>query len=252
MRLPALVTQNLTCEYHRWGQRVLALDGLNLIVPQGQWLMIAGPNGAGKSTLLRVIAGQVRDYTGDVCIGQHPLRKMSERERANSVYYVNQDPTLGSAPMLTVFENLLIADPKAAGKSRRNMGACYRELLAEAGLQSRLHHPAHYLSGGERQLLAFLIARLRPVSLVLLDEVLAAMDASRTAICLRLLEELQKDGKTLLFVTHSLGIAQNYGDRTVVLAKGRLAYDASGSERSDEHIRAIINQELREGVLVTP
>ena len=242
MNIIGLTVQNLTCEYHRWGQQVLALDHVDLRVPQGQWLMIVGHNGAGKSTLLRVIAGNIIDYKGEVFIGQTKLRQMPVRERTSSMYYVNQDPMLGSAPLLTVFENLLIADPQAVEKPRRTLEACYKDLLAEAGLEARLHHPAQHLSGGERQLLALLIARLRPVSLVLLDEALAALDASRTRVCLRLLEGLQKEGKTLLFVTHSLRLAEAMGDRTIVLSRGQIVYDVMNSERSSEKMRILIEQ----------
>lgn len=243
----ALTVENIRCTYERWGQTVLALDDVNLTVPAGEWLMVAGHNGAGKSTLLKIVAGQIRAFSGAIDIAGRALTAMREKERAGAVYYVHQDPSLGSAPMLTVYENLLIADPSSKGKARRELEQDYTALLCEAGLQSRLHHPAHYLSGGERQLLAFLIARLRPAGLVLLDEPLAAMDAARTALCLRLIEGLREAGKTLLFVTHDLRLAATEGDRAILLSRGRIVYDESGDVRSAERMRALMDEVMLQG-----
>src|SRR5688572_4234187 len=102
MKPPALLAQDLTCTYHRWGQKVLALDRVSLTLPSGQWLMIAGHNGAGKSTLLRAMSGQITEFSGELLIDGQPVRQMSSRQRAETVYYVHQNPTLGSAPLLTV------------------------------------------------------------------------------------------------------------------------------------------------------
>ena len=237
----ALEAKQLTCRYERWGQTVLALDRVSLEVPVGQWIVLAGHNGAGKSTLLRLISGKVSDFSGEVRVGKRSLRQMSPREWSSLIYYVQQDPTLGSAPLLTVFENLLIADPQAARTRRQVLEDRYRALLAEAGLEARLHHPAHYLSGGERQLLAFLIARIRPASVVLLDEALAALDASRVSLCLRLIAQFREEAKTLVFVTHSVETAATVGDRTLVLRDGRIVYDRSGSARKAEEIRSLIS-----------
>jgi putative tryptophan/tyrosine transport system ATP-binding protein len=237
----ALVADNLSCEYERWGQRIRSLDGINITIPKGQWVMLAGHNGAGKSTLLRIIAGHLQNYTGSIIINGTSTEKIKLHQFPNHIYYVNQDPTLGSAPLLTVFENLLVADPLSKRKPRRNLEEQYYDLLAKAGLQSRLHHPASHLSGGERQLLAFLIARLRPAPIVLLDEAFAAMDASRTDTCLSLLRDLQVDGKTLLFITHSLQQAENYGDRTIILSNGQLVYDKLGSDRIFDQIYSAIS-----------
>src|SRR5262245_65237251 len=99
---------------------------------------------------------------------------MNPNELAEAVFLIHQDPLLGTAPDLTIFENLAVSDPRAESESRRSLQAKYMELLKPSGLDLRMKQPAQTLSGGERQLLALLIARLRPASLILLDEPLAA------------------------------------------------------------------------------
>ena len=247
MNTDTLKITNLSLKYERWGQSILALNKFNLTVPPGQWLMIVGPNGAGKSTLLRIIAGQLKSYQGEINVSGRSFRKMGEVERVESIYYVQQNPENGSASMLSVYENLVIADPCSVRLPKRILEEKYHGLLAEAGLQYRLHHPAGQLSGGERQVLALLIARLRPSSLVLLDEAFAALDFSRVEICTRLARELQVKGKTLLFVTHSLEFAVEIGDRTVAICNGKIACDETSLKRDIQTFSTIINENILNG-----
>ena len=107
-----LVVEDLAVSYARWGQRIPALDGLSLFVPQGQWLMVVGPNGSGKSTLLRAIGRRIDVEHGQIWSDGRDLLALSPADISDSVYYVHQDPASGTAGSLTVLENLLVAEPR--------------------------------------------------------------------------------------------------------------------------------------------
>lgn len=225
--------ENLTVQFSKWGQAVTALDSVTLSVPQGQWLIIVGHNGSGKSTLLKAISGRITADAGEVFIQGRPVAAMGAREVADTLFYVQQDPLLGTAPILTVYENLVIADHQAQAEreTKHRLMLKYKELLEPLKLSDRMKQPVRTLSGGERQLLALLIARLRPASLVLLDEPLAALDPAKVELCMREIVRLHEAGKTLVHVTHDESKAFSLGDRTVALKGGRVVYDEAGALR---------------------
>lgn len=235
----AVSIQDVCVTFTRWGQRVAALDTVSLSIPAGQWLMLVGHNGSGKSTLLKAVCGQIRLEYGIIDLFGDRLGSLSARRLAEQVFLVHQDPLVGTAPALTVFENLLVADADAARSHapRRQLHAEYHELLAPLGLASRLRQLVRYLSGGERQLLALLIARLRRSPVVLLDEPLAALDPGKAQLCLDLIKELNRSGRTVLQVTHDPDLALSCGHRTVVLRAGRVAFDQSGHSRAADDLR---------------
>lgn len=230
---PAVETQDLTVTFSRWGQAVTALDHVNLTIPSGQWVMLVGHNGSGKSTLLRAISGRLSPNGGVITIGGKRLGKMRSSEIAEHVFHVHQDPLLGTAPKLTLFENLMVADSQAQleGTSKRELVKKYQDLLQPLGLADRMKQLARYLSGGERQLIALLIARLRPASLLLLDEPLAALDPVKAGICLDIITNLHKQGITIIQVTHDPTLAISVGGRTLALRDGRFVYDEFGTGR---------------------
>jgi putative ABC transport system ATP-binding protein len=159
---------------------------------------------------------------------------MNDSELADTLFYVHQDPLLGTAPILTIYENLVVADTQAHAEreTKQQRLLKYNEMLAPLGLSERLKQPVRTLSGGERQLLALLIARLRPSSLVLLDEPFAALDPAKAEMCMREIVSMHEAGKTLIQVTHDEGRAFSLGDRTVALKGGRIVYDEEGVLRS--------------------
>lgn len=170
--------------------------------------------------------------SGKAKINGKSAREMTAAELAENVFLIHQDPLLGTASDLTVFENLAVADLMGSGESKHSLVAKYGEMLNPLGLGKRMKQPVQTLSGGERQLLALLIARLRPASLILLDEPLAALDPSKTERCLAEIAELRKTGKTLIQVTHDPRLAATVGDRTVVMRGGRIVLDAGPESRS--------------------
>jgi putative ABC transport system ATP-binding protein len=224
---------HLSYTYYRWGQRVVAVNDLSIEIQAGEWVMLVGPNGSGKSTLLRLLAKRLPGYAGTISFGDRDIMEMSKGELADHVFYVHQNPLLGTAPDLTVFENLAIADTRTGGGfvgRRHRLEDRYGELLDPFGLSDRLRQPARNLSGGERQLLAVVVACLRPASTVLLDEPTAALDPENAARCMAAIGGLQKSGKTLLQVTHDLGLTAAWGDRMISLQAGKVVYNVSRGE----------------------
>lgn len=230
---PLLEIRELTVTFSRWGQSVPALDRVNLSIPKGQWVMLVGHNGSGKSTLQRVISGRQTPTHGQVIIDGKQADTLGSSEIARHVFHVHQDPLMGTAPKLTLFENLLVADQQARinGIPRRELINKYRDLLQPLGLANRMKQLARYLSGGERQLIALLIARLRNASLLLLDEPLAALDPAKAEACMNLISTLHLGGATILQVTHDPSLAASAGNRTLALRDGRLVLDQLEEER---------------------
>lgn len=245
-----LEISDLTVTFSRWGQTVTALDHVNLTIPHGQWVILVGHNGSGKSTLLRAISGRLSPNDGQVAIGGKQVTEMSASEIAEQVFHVHQDPLMGTAPKLTLFENLYVADYEAQveGTSRRDLAEKYRDLLQPLGLADRMKQLARYLSGGERQLVALLIARLRPASLLLLDEPLAALDPLKADLCMREVQALNKGGKTILQVTHDERLAVEAGHRTLAIQAGRIVYDEPVERRT---LKTIVNHWHPIGDVVT-
>ncbi|MDD5094600.1 MAG: ATP-binding cassette domain-containing protein [Dehalococcoidia bacterium] len=235
----AIGIHNLTVTFSRWGQIVKAIEGVNLTIPAGQWLFVVGHNGSGKSTLLRALSGRLIADAGEIRVDGDLLTSLSASRLSERVFHVHQDPLLGTAPTLTLFENLFVADATAQNglSSRADLYAKYHDLLQPLGLADRLKQLARYLSGGERQLLALTVARLRPAAVMLLDEPLAALDPGKAELCLEQIKALNKEGKTLLQVTHDPALAMSTGDRTIVLRQGRILYDESGDKRDRHALR---------------
>lgn len=234
---PILTVRGVSHYFNKWGVRTEALSDVTLEVLQGEWVNLIGANGSGKSTLLNIISGKIDFSAGEVVLAGLDIRGLSRREISEIVFYVQQDPTMGTAGALSIFEHLSLAD------SRRRKGKLaadfYRSLLEDFQLGAELKQSVYTLSGGQRQLLTLLIAYLRPAPILALDEPLAALDPLRAAFCSGALEELSRNGKTIIFVTHQPEVALSSGTRTVGLSSGRLIYDKSGKERRLEELEEI-------------
>ncbi len=217
-----------------------ALRGVSLRLEEGQFACLVGSNGAGKSTLLGVAAGTHRPDQGRVRIGSRDVTRLPEHRRAVLVGRVFQDPLQGTAPNLTVEENLALAADRGKrrglgpllGRARR---AWLRERLESLGLglESRLSVRVGMLSGGQRQALTLLMATLARPEVLLLDEHTAALDpatASRVAdLTWRLAEELRL---TTLMVTHNLEQAIGLGHRLVMMHEGEIILDLHGAQKA--------------------
>lgn len=229
----AVDIKDLVVTFSKWGQNVNALDGINLEILKGQWVMVVGHNGSGKSTLLKAISGQERLKQGHVFVDNKSVAEMKSSEIASKIFRVHQDPLLGTAPKLTLFENLMVADyeAQAEGLKRTDLKYKYEILLKPLGLAGRLKQLLCYFSGGERQLISLLITMLRPSSLLLLDEPLAALDPVKSKLCLEVISQLHKKGNTIIQVTHDPDFAVFGGNRSIVLSHGKIIYDKPDKHR---------------------
>lgn len=214
---------------------VRALDGVDLRVTPGTFTAVLGANGSGKSTLLSAIAGSQRLSAGRIWLEGTDITGWPEPRRARLIGRVFQNPFTGTAPELTVAENLTLAARRGLGhglgraltaEKRRTL----RERIAELGmgLEDRMETPIGWLSGGQRQALTVLMATLVKPALLLLDEHTAALDPRSADQVLRLTREIiRAGGLTTLMVTHSMAQAVALAERIVVMHRGRVVSDLS-------------------------
>ena len=211
----------------------VALDGLSLTLNEGDFVTVIGSNGAGKSTMLNVISGRYPVDGGKVLIGDRDVTKLGEHKRATWVARVFQDPMAGTAPHLTIEENLAIAFER--GRTRglgmavtASKRAEYRVALAtlELGLEDRLQMRVGMLSGGQRQALSLLMATYVHPDILLLDEHTAALDPSRAELITRLTgEAVERNNLTALMVTHNMDQAITLGNRLIMMHEGRVVLE---------------------------
>lgn len=219
-------------------RRALAVDELSLAA--GEFATIIGSNGAGKSTLLNIVSGVYGPDTGTIEVDGRDVTALPEHKRAAVIGRVFQDPMAGTAPGLTIEQNLAIAllrgRPRGLGtgvtEARRRR---FRDELAllEQGLENRLGAKVGLLSGGQRQALSLLMATFSEPRALLLDEHTAALDPSRAALVVRLTKELVDLHKpTTLMVTHNMDQALHLGDRLIMMHEGKVVVDITGEAKA--------------------
>ncbi len=218
---------------------VRALRGVDLEVESGSFVIIVGMNGSGKSTLLNAVAGSFPIDRGRIRLAGRDVTRWPEHRRAQLVGRVFQNPFSGTAPDLSIAENLALA----ARRGRRRglgfaLGKARRAELADRvrglgmGLEDRLDNPIGTLSGGQRQGLTLLMATWRRPELLLLDEHTAALDPKSGDQVIRLSCRAIEGGRlTTMMVTHSMQQAATLGDRLIMMVQGRVHHDISGSEK---------------------
>ena len=213
------------------------LDDLSLDVRRGDFITIIGANGAGKSTLLGAIAGSFITDSGELVLDGEDMTLLPEYRRARKIGRLFQDPMRGSAPDMTIEENLALAAGRGGWLSpvSRADRRFFRERVAmlEMGLEDRMNQPVGLLSGGQRQALTLMMATLNTPKLLLLDEHTAALDPA-TAEKVRGLTKriVTENGLTCLMVTHNMQSALELGNRTVMMNAGKIVMDVSGEERA--------------------
>ncbi|HDL3860739.1 TPA: ABC transporter ATP-binding protein, partial [Mannheimia haemolytica] len=215
------------------------LRGLSLKVEQGEFVSVIGSNGAGKSTLLNAISGDCAVDSGEILIQGNKVNQSTTWQRANQVARVFQDPMAGTCESLTIEENMALAYQRGRKRGlgfaiKRQMRELFKDKLAllGLGLENRLTDQMGRLSGGQRQAVSLLMASLQPSNVLLLDEHTAALDPKTTDFVLELTNKIVREQKlTTLMVTHSMRQALDYGDRTVMLHQGQVAFDVSGEQR---------------------
>ena len=213
-----------------------ALSGLNLHLDKGDFVTIIGANGAGKSTLFNAIAGSFLPDTGAIILDGQNVTFQPEFKRAKSIGRLFQDPMRGSAPAMTIEENLALAASGGGWLSHvsRAEKAAFRDKLAllGMGLEDRMRQPVGLLSGGQRQALTLLMATMVPPKLLLLDEHTAALDPGTAEKVLALTESIVREGNlTCMMITHNMTSALELGNRTLMMDAGRILLDLKGRER---------------------
>lgn len=217
-----------------------ALRGVDLTLNDGDFVTVIGGNGAGKSTMLNAVAGTYGVDAGSIIIDGTDVTHLPEYKRAPFIGRVFQDPMLGTAPTMQIEENLALAarrgQPRGLGwgitKTER---ADYRELLRDLGLglEDRLTSKVGLLSGGQRQALTLLMASMKKPKLLLLDEHTAALDPKTAEVIMALTDKIVRQKQlTAMMVTHNLRHAAQYGDRILMMQRGKIVLDRSGAEKA--------------------
>jgi putative tryptophan/tyrosine transport system ATP-binding protein len=218
---------------------VRALQGVDLTIAEGSFVIVLGMNGSGKSTLLNAVAGSFPVDEGSIRLAGRDVTHWPEHRRAALIGRVFQNPFSGTAPNMSIAENFSLATRR--GRSR-GLGWALSPTLMEPlrariaglkmGLENRLDNAIGSLSGGQRQALTLLMASwLRP-HLLLLDEHTAALDPKSADQVIALTNEVvQRDRLTTLLVTHSMAQAVRLGDRIIMMNRGQILHDISGPEK---------------------
>jgi len=228
---------------------IMALDNIKLDVKAEDFITIIGSNGAGKTTLLNTIAGVYPPKKGGkIIINDRNISGLSEYKRAQYVGRVYQDPHVGTAAKMTMEENLAMAllrgQPRglraASNKQRREL---FRSALAPLGLglENRLNALAGTLSGGQRQALALVMATISKPAILLLDEHTATLDPKTAQVVLDLTEMVVKREKmTTMMITHNMELALRYGNRLIMMHKGRVIVDMNQEQRAGLTINDLV------------
>ena len=213
-----------------------AIRDLSLHLEPGDFATIIGSNGAGKSTLFNAICGDFMTDSGSIELDGKDITFQPAFVRARNIGRLFQDPMRGSAPGMSIEENLALAAGHGGWFSRisRAEKARFREQLSllDMGLEDRMKQPVGLLSGGQRQALTLLMATMVPPRLLLLDEHTAALDPATAEKVLAITRDVvARHHITTLMVTHNMQNALDLGNRTLMMDKGRIVLDISGKER---------------------
>ena len=227
-----------------------ALTGLNLHLDEGDFVTILGSNGAGKSTLFNAIAGSFTVDSGSILLDGRNITNLPDYKRSKFIGRLFQDPLRGTAPNMTIEENLALAFMRASAatspfsmisrKDREN----FRERLAmlDLGLEDRMSHPVGLLSGGQRQALTLLMATLVTPKLLLLDEHTAALDPATAEKVLNLTKQIVHDHNiTCLMITHNIPSALELGNKTIMMNDGNIVLELSGETRRSLSTQALLD-----------
>lgn len=227
-----------------------ALKDINLHLKKGEFVTVIGGNGAGKSTLMNVISGYLPSDIGYIYINGKEVSALPEYKRSKMIGRVFQDPMAGTAPSMTIEENLAIAYGRNKKRSLRlGVNRQRREMFREhlrslnLGLEDRLNAKVGLLSGGERQALSLLMATFTEPDILLLDEHTAALDPARAERITELTTEIvEKFQLTTLMVTHNMQQALDMGNRLIMMDAGEIILDVEGEEKEKLTIPQLLEE----------
>jgi len=224
-----------------------ALDRLSLHVKPGDFISIIGANGAGKSTLFNAISGSFYTDEGTIILDGKDITLMPEHKRARIIGRLFQDPMLGTAPDISIMENMALAAGKGGWLSilsnKEKADFKDRVALLEMGLENRMSQPVKLLSGGQRQALTLLMATYHAPKLLLLDEHTAALDPATAEKVLEITRQVVAENRlTCLMITHNMQNALDLGNRTLMMNQGKIIYDVEGEERKGLTVRDLLER----------
>lgn len=228
-----------------------ALQGLSLHLKPGDFATIIGSNGAGKSTMMNAIAGVFYVDEGSITLDGQDITFIPEYKRSRVIGRLFQDPLRGTAPHMTIEENLALAYLRASkgtapfSRISKKDKDFFREQLAllHMGLEDRMKNLVGLLSGGQRQALTLLMATMVPPDLLLLDEHTAALDPATADKVLKLTQEIiEKNHTTCLMVTHNMQQALDMGNRTLMMDDGKIVLDVEGEERANMTVNDLLEK----------
>ncbi len=227
-----------------------ALNNLNLHVSEGEFVTIIGGNGAGKSTLFNAISGSMLCDTGQIILCNEDITFMPEHKRASLIGRIFQDPMKGTAPNLTIFENLIIAYMRSTKKnimlvpSKKDKDYIKEHLAAlNLGLENRMNTKIGLLSGGQRQAVTLVMATLVKPRLLLLDEHTAALDPVSAKTVIELTKKIVAENNiTTLMITHNISSSLEMGTRTLMMDSGSIVLDLKDEEREKATVQTLLSK----------
>lgn len=224
-----------------------ALDGVTIKVDKGDFVSLIGSNGAGKSTLFGAICGDFYTDCGTILLDGEDITMLPAHSRAKNIGRLFQDPMRGTAPGMTIEENLALAAGRGGWLSTvsRKEKELFRERLSMLGmgLEDMMDHQVGLLSGGQRQALTLLMATFNPPKILLLDEHTAALDPATADTVIEITNDIvDRYGLTCLMVTHNMTSALEMGTRTVMMDRGKIIYDVDGDERKNLTVKDLTDR----------
>lgn len=218
----------------------LVLNGFDLTVPAGQFVTLLGANGSGKTTLFNLILGRLFPDSGSIRLGDEDISRQKDYRRALNIGCLYQNPLRGTAPNMTLEENLALAYTRKASRTffavNRRDNAFFRDQLAmlDMGMENRMKTKMGLLSGGQRQAASLLMATIARPRLLLLDEHTAALDPGAAEKVMAVTQQIvARDRITTLMITHDMDYALRVGERTILLQDGRIRLDLTGQARAE-------------------
>lgn len=225
-----------------------ALDHVSLHLDRGEFVCVLGTNGAGKSTLLNAVSGTLSADSGTITLDGMDLTRQPEHKRARYIGRLFQDPMKGTAPDMSIVENLGLAYSRgkrmtlsrAIQKKDRQL---FHDRLSQLGLglEDRMNQPVGLLSGGQRQALTLLMATIVTPKLLLLDEHTAALDPNTAAQVMKLTDQIIYENQiTTLMITHNLRQALEYGTKTLIMNEGKIVRVLEGEEKKQTSVEELL------------
>lgn len=246
-----LELENIDLTFHMGTPDEMKLfDHFNFSMQKGDFASIVGSNGSGKTTLLNMICGSIVPDRGKIIFQGDDITTKKEFQRAAFIGRVFQSPQKGSCGNLTILENMALSDNK---KGKYNLSSAisknridyYRSLLQQCGmgLENRLNTPTGALSGGQRQALALIIAKMTDIELLILDEHTAALDPKSSEIVMALTDSIVKENNvSTLMVTHNLKHALQYGNRLVMMHEGNCILDIKDDVKKQAKVEHLLSK----------